>query len=476
MNGRTAARFGAAILVAALGTAGCGGAGSEVDSPGTIAWNGCGDLQCATLVVPLDHRDPGGRKIEISVVRRPADDPGRRLGSLVVNPGGPGGSGVEFVRDGAQQYFDAETRSRFDVIGFDPRGVGKSAPVRCLPDDEPEPDGAGGVEQIQRSVTACAERTGGVLPHMTTAATARDMELLRIALGDEKLTYLGISYGTVLGATYADLFPDRVRAMVLDGPVDPAVWFGDRTVMDRERAVAFQRALEAFFTGCLRNGRACTFGNGDPAGGLDRLLRATDVTPIPVRDGPPLDRDEAVAGITAALFDEESWFDLATALREAQDGEGRGLRELAAEPGFAGDAHVAVVCADTNDRLTPAALQEQVPELTRLSPVFGPMSNSYELCSFWPPAAAPYRPGPVVAAGAPPILVVGTTGDPATPLPGAVATAKHLESGVLLTLDAWRHGAYGGGSPCVDAAVERCLAELVAPPEGSACPREPAGR
>lgn len=473
MNGRTAAI--AAVLAVVVGAAGCGVAQSEVDAPGTIAWTGCGEVQCATLTVPLDHRAPGGKKIEIALVRRPADDPDRRIGSLVTNPGGPGGSGVEFVREGGDTYFDAETRSRFDVIGFDPRGVGGSAPLGCLPDDE-EHEHVDEVAEAQRWAATCREKAGDVLPHLTTAATARDMDLLRTALGEDKLTYLGISYGTVLGATYADLFPDRVRAMVLDGPVDPAAWFGDRTIMNRQDATGFQRALEAFFTGCIRNARACTFGDGDPAAGLDRLLTAIDTTPIPVSEGVELDRETAVAGISSALYDEEYWFGLGEALELAEDGDGSGLVELAEHSGMDADAHIAVACADNNVRFTPAVLDEREPELTRLSPVFGAQHNGYDVCSFWPEAAAPYRPGPVVAGGAPPILVIGTTGDPATPLPAAVDASESLGSGVLLTLDGWRHGAYGGGSTCVDKAVERYLAEGVPPADGTECPRESSRR
>ena len=474
----------AAALVGVALAAGCG-SGARDGPPGTLAWSSCGTLQCARLSVPLDHAEPAGEKIEISVVRRPAEDPARRIGALVMNPGGPGASGIEFVRDGGATYVDADTRARFDLIGFDPRGVGESAPVRCLPDNRrPAVHGAAAVQEARQEAATCVQKAGNALPQLSTVATARDLELLRAALGEEKLTYLGVSYGTVLGSTYADLFPGKVRAMVLDGPLDPTTWFEDRAGLDRLNAAGFQRALEAFFDGCRRNPRACSFGDGDPAAALDHLLARIAATPLPVPGSRvPLDRDEATAGIASALYDEQSWPFLGGALRKARDGEGSDLRMLAGlQTGRRTDdtrtnlldAHQAVMCADADPPADPRTL---AAELARLSPVFGGGTTiadaDADVCRFWPRAAERYHPAAEVARGAPPILVVAATGDPATPLPGARAAAAQIHSAVLLTLDAWRHGSYGGDrSTCVDTAVARYLVDLVPPPPGTACPRQ----
>jgi pimeloyl-ACP methyl ester carboxylesterase len=471
----SARRVAGLAALAALLAAGCA---APPPSYGTIAWAGCGDFQCARLAVPLDHADPGGEKIEISLVKRPADDPDRRIGSLVVNPGGPGGSGVGFVKDGGDRYFDEETRARFDVIGFDPRGVGESAPLKCLPDaDEEPPPGPAQDRWVTGAADGCVKQAGKVLPHLSTAATARDMEVLRAALGDDKLTYHGISYGTVLGATYADLYPDRVRAMVLDGPVGLATWFADGSELARQQTAGFQAALGAFYAGCLRNARACAFGDGDPAAALDRLLARLDEDPLEVRGGAPVDREVAVAAIGGSLYDEARWFDLATALKGARDGDGSKLRDIVDRDRAAvsDDVQAAVSCADRTVRAAPVERAAREAELDRLSPVFGDAVAGADICATWPHAADPYRPGAIVGKGAPPVLVLATTGDPATPIAGGIRAAEQFESGVLMTYDGWRHGAYGQGrSRCVEDAVSRYLAEVVPPADRTACPRDTA--
>lgn len=464
----------AVTLGMALALSGCATPAAAV---GTLSWSACGSgVLCATLPVPVDHAAPDGPSLDLAIVRVPARDPERRIGALFVNPGGPGGSGVDFVR-GVAGEFDEETRDRFDIIGFDPRGVEASAAVRCGWDERPELEDLESPELDIATAAACRENAGDVLPHITTVAAARDLDLLRQALGDERLNYLGYSYGTVLGAAYADLFPDRVRALVLDSALDPVEWFGDREPLERRNAVAFADAFDAFAAGCTDNPRACAFGDGDPVGALDRILTRAGSTGIPVPDEEPLDREELVGAVRTGLYDSASWPVLGAALHAAENGDGGDLRaiieERAGRDGRRGnfaDAHLAVVCGDATDRPDPAARAARDAELDRLEPVFGEISGvGGSVCASWPRPAEPYRPAAELS-GTPRVLVVNTTGDPATPLDGALALADRFDDAALVVADGWLHGVYAGGNTCVDDVVGRYLADPAAVSGRTDCP------
>ncbi len=463
---------------------------SSAGGTGSLTWTDCGpSFECSTLAVPLDYIHPAGRQISIALVRMPAADPAKRIGALVVNPGGPGGSGVEFVESSAEGLFSQDLRDHFDIVGFDPRGVGQSTPVECVDGPgldrlnalDPTPDTPGErqvlIDGAQEFVAACAKNSGDLLPFMSTADAARDMDQLRDALGEERLTYLGFSYGTYLGTVYADLFPTRVRAMVLDGAIDPAQTFDQR---NEAQAAGFARALDAFLDDCKAR-PACPFYNGGkPADAFDALMRRIDSGALPavaVADKRPVGPGEAFTGVLAALYAQSSWPVLAQGLALAQRGDGSILLLLAdsynqrqADGTYKNvvAANNAVNCLDYVVPTTVAAYDAMVPVLERVAPRFGAaIAYSGLPCAFWP--VHPARvPGAITAAGAPPILVVGTTGDPATPYQWAVNLAGELESGVLLTRKGEGHTAYGE-SPCIEGHVDRYLISLEVPPPDTTC-------
>ncbi|MGW2214582.1 alpha/beta hydrolase [Nonomuraea sp. NPDC001684] len=452
-----------------------------------LGWSDCGDgFECGTLRVPLDHDRPDGERLELAVVRLPAT--GDRIGSLVLNPGGPGASGVEYAR-AARLVVGEKVRERFDVVGFDPRGVGRSAPVECLDDEaldafvamDTTPDTLeerGALEAAaRRFADGCRKHSGRLLPHLGTMDVARDLDLLRQSLGDQKLTYLGKSYGTFLGAVYADLFPGKVRALALDGALDPA---DSRMLVNTEQAVGFEEALRAYVEDCLGD-RDCPFAGRPAEEATDEvgaLIRRADTQPL---EGGGRRVTEALAtlGALTPLYDRASWPELTEALRRALNGDGSLLLRNADQLAGRQDdgtysnqlaANLAVNCVDGPYPATAAAFAEDAAQASRKAPRFGAYIVWSSLpCAFWParPTFSPHR---LTAAGAPPILVVGTKRDPATPYGWARALAGELRSGVLLTYDGDGHTAYGNGSSCVDDAVDRYLVEGVPPKDGTICP------
>ncbi|MFI9598073.1 alpha/beta hydrolase [Nonomuraea sp. NPDC052265] len=452
-----------------------------------LGWSDCGDgFECGKLPVPLDHGEPDGEQLELAVVRLPAA--GDRIGSLVVNPGGPGASGVEYAR-AARLVLSEKVRERFDIVGFDPRGVGRSAPVDCLDGEgldafvamDTTPDTVGEQAELEaaarRFAAGCRQRAGRLLPHLGTVDVARDLDLLRQALGDQKLTYLGKSYGTFLGAVYADLFPGKVRALVLDGALDPA---DSRVRVNAEQAVGFEEALRAYVEDCL-GGRDCPLAGQDVEGAMDEvgaLLRRADARPLG-GGGRRVTEALATLGALTPLYDRASWPELTEALRRALKGDGslllRNADQLAGRQDDGTysnqlEANLAVNCVDGPYPTTAAAFAKDAAEASRKAPRFGPYIVWSSLpCAFWP-ARPTFSQRPLTAEGAPPILVVGTRRDPATPYGWARALAGELRSGVLLSYDGDGHTAYGSGSPCVDDAVDRYLVEREPPRDGVICP------
>ena len=499
----------AAAAVGIAGTSACVGAtnadneGAETSSPppgsppGLAAfyqqkpsWSDCqGGFQCATVKVPVDYAKPGSGQLEISVIRLPARDRSQRIGSLVTNPGGPGGSGIEFVRNSANA-FSQSLRNRFDLVGFDPRGVGASDGVRCLTGrqldrffaTDSSPDDQGEIDKLIAAgkgfAGGCAAKSGRLLPHVGTLNAARDMDVLRAALGDRQLTYFGASYGTYLGAFYADQFPRNVRALVLDGAVDPRL---PAARINLEQAKGFERALRAFAEDCVRTS-GCPLG-GDTGAALDAvsdLLAEADQTPLAngLGDGRQVTEALVATGIAAALYQKEAWPTLRLALgRAITDNDGTLLLKLSdllterKEDGSYSNLMEANLAVNCIDKPFPdvAAYEEDAAAAERAAPRFGPFIVWGSLpCAYWPHRTAE-RPRALAAAGAKPILVIGTTRDPATPYGWSQGLAEQLESGVLLSLDGDGHTAYLAGNQCVGRAVDRYVIQGTAPEDGTMC-------
>ncbi|MFF3290818.1 alpha/beta hydrolase [Streptomyces sp. NPDC003023] len=448
--------------------------GSSAQPPGS-RW------RCATLEAPLDYRDPSGETIGIALIRSEATGPGKRIGSLLFNFGGPGGSGVAALPVAAEGY--GSLHSRYDLVGFDPRGVAESSAVVCRGDRETEkslsldatPDTPAEEKSYMDDAASfgrgCAERSGRVVPHVGTTNAARDMDLVRHVLGDEKLHYLGFSYGTELGGVYAHLFPRNVGRLVLDAVVDPSADYAGHS---RNQARGFQRALENYF-------ESRGIGADDGTERVVKLLERLDGKPLPTDDGRRLTEGLALTGIIQQLYSQDSWKYLTQALDAAEQGDGSGLLMTADmyndrddNGGYGTDSHSqrAISCADVKGRVTPDEVRSRhLAEFTNVSPVFGPYL-AWDLagwCAEWP-VSGEWETPEVSAAGAAPILVIGTTGDPATPYEGARKMADELGRGVgiLVTNEGEGHGAYGTGV-CVTGLVDDYLLEGKVPRDGQTC-------
>ncbi|MCP2263539.1 alpha/beta hydrolase [Promicromonospora thailandica] len=452
----------------------------------SLEWTDCGEpFQCATASAPLSWHDAGAGSIEIALKRIPAT--GQKIGSLLVNPGGPGGSGVEFVGDPGR--FGQALRSSYDIVGFDPRGVGQSTPVTCYDDagkdeflSKDYPYTEAGLEARKDSVRAwgqaCAENTGPLLGNVDTQSAARDMDMLRGALGDDKLSYLGYSYGTQLGATYAGLFPKRAGRLVLDGALDPTL-SSDEVAL--QQAEGFESALRAYVTDC-QAGSDCPL-TGDVTSGLQQIqaiVEDAEPNPIPTSSGRFVTKKLAFYGVAVTMYDEASWSFLTQALREVlQQGTGDDLLYLADvyndrnEDGTfksnSEEAFRAINCADARAEEDMGTMQALAAQIQEAAPTLGESFGYSGIeCTDWPypPAKQEFDPA---AEGAPPIVVVGTTNDPATPYRWAQSLAKTLSSAVLVTYEGEGHTAYGRSNACVANAVEKYLLEGTVPDDGLTC-------
>jgi len=436
--------------------------------------------------VPRDYEAPTEGYLNISIIRAAATKPATRIGSLLVNPGGPGGSGVEFVRDGLA-IFPTELRERFDIVGFDPRGVNSSTAIRCIDNLDghdsldPSPDSGAElnalVDSAREYAGACASRNDTTLAYLSTDAVARDLDLIRTAVGDEQLTYIGFSYGTLIGALYAERFPDRIRAMTLDGAIDPSL---DLEAFRSGQAKAFEGALTRFLEDCAKRS-GCAFNEGGSSmKAFDALMASLDGKPIPalrLRDRRLIGPGLAWYAVLGALYSESYWPVLATALAQAKDGDGSLM--LAISDPFRGrkpngsysneqDAYTANICLDYPAPSDVATYTDWARQLTSAAPHFAQMIAYNDLiCAFWA-VPAQGRPHAVSAPDAPPIVIVGTTGDPATPYSWSEALAEQLDSSVLVTREGEGHTGYAD-SPCVEKAVDAYLLELKVPKDGLTC-------
>ncbi|MGA4840467.1 alpha/beta hydrolase [Streptomyces sp. G45] len=504
------------LLCAGLLVSGCSSGGSSTDvsmaGPSSATpkqleryygqkprWRECGapGFECATLKAPRDYAKPDAGDVRLAVSRKRATGGERhRIGSLLVNPGGPGGSAVDYLQSYAALGYPGEIRARYDMVAVDPRGVARSEPVTCLDDrrmdaytqTDTTPDDA---REKTALVTAykgfakgCEKRARALLPHVSTVEAARDMDIARAVLGDEKLTYVGASYGTFLGATYAELFPGRVGRLVLDGAMDPSL---SARRMNLDQTAGFETAFQSFAKDCVRRAD-CPLGRKSPADAGKRLkafFTSLDRAPIPAGDPGPaggrkLGEALATTGVIAAMYDESAWPQLRDALSSAmrqqdgssllalsdsyyeRDGDGRYANLMY--------ANAAVNCLDLPPSFRgPRDVEADLPAFRKASPVFGEgLAWSALNCAYWP-VKATGRPHRIKAEGAAPIIVTGTTRDPATPYRWAKGLASQLASARLLTYDGDGHTAYGRGSTCVDRTINAYLLHGKTPKTAKRC-------
>ena len=443
---------------------------------------------CGRTEVPISYDEPEGATLPLFLVRAVLGGQTDRIGSLVVNPGGPGGSGAD-AAIGLALSLPEQVLQRFDLIGFDPRGVGLSTPVECIPDElkeeiiaaEPRPATPTELDEAfalaDEVAAGCAAEYGDALGTFNTVDTARDLDRLREALGDEQLSYLGYSYGTTLGSTYAELFPENVRALVLDAAVDPNA---DPVTDAEASAKGFETGFDAFATNCTKLIAGCPIGK-EPRRFVEDLLTKAEQAPIPSKE--PGEERQATPGVVmtavlAGLYDQESWPQLAQALAAAAKGDSAGVFSLA--DSYSGrledgtysnlfDANIAINCADTEETVPEEEVRRLAAEWDQQYPLFGAGSAvGLYTCSAWEAERTPL-PAERDAEGSPPILVVGNSGDPVTPLPGAVDLAEELDNGVLLTWEGQGHTAYPQ-TTCVTEAVNAYLIGGTAPVDGLTCP------
>ena len=466
-----------------------GSSGSATPPPLAIAparWSDCGrGFQCATVTVPLDYATGTGRMM-LSLVRLPAKDRDARIGSLLVNPGGPGASGVELVRDGLEA-FPRSLRRRFDLVGFDPRGVNLSTGIRCIDnldpraELDPSPDNSRElralVDDAHEYADACARRNGDVLAHLSTDEVVQDLDSIRISLGEEKLNYLGFSYGTLIGALYADRYPDRVRTMALDGALDPSLTL---TQLRAGQARGFETELNRFLNACASR-RSCLLGRGAQVKrNFEAIMRRIETHPLRSvrtsdkrRVGPGI----AWSAILGAMYSPQLWPTLEFALASAAEGDGsvflavsdpyRGRKENGTYSNMQ-DAYLANTCLDYQSPTDTREFGTLAKRLSGVSPHFGALAAYNDLpCAFWPTPAV-RQPGRVTGAGAPPIVVVGTSYDPATPMSWAKSLAGQLDGAVLVTHRGDGHTAYAA-SGCVRDLITKYLVTAKPPRAGTVC-------
>lgn len=457
-----------------------------------LEWSACGGgQQCAWLTVPLDYADPSGATIRLRLSKSAATGPaGDRLGSLVVNPGGPGASGLDFASYVAGSL-DDRVAAAYDVVGFDTRGVGRSAPITCMTGRQTTrwlraditPDTPVEERRLMslgaRLADGCLQMTPQMARHVGSDETVRDMDIMRAALGDQRLTYLGYSYGTYLGTLYAEEFPDRVGRLVLDGAVDPSL---DVMQISKGQSDGFQLALTRFARDCVTHS-SCPW-KGSSANvirGINRVLATVGRTPLPTHRGRDLVQSEAITAVLYSMYSPAIWPTLRQALRLAKIGDGMGLQQIA---DFAADrtgpnsyatnmasAFPAIACWDSPpapgiDGLRTAArawsADAPVPELAKA------LSWGNAACSAWY-GHSPRGAQPAQSSTTAPILVVGTTYDPATPYAWAKSLTRQLGTATLLTYRGDGHTAFGGNSRCIDDAVNRYLLTGATPAAGTVC-------
>ncbi|MEO6998765.1 MAG: alpha/beta hydrolase [Terracoccus sp.] len=465
----------------------------------TVAWSKCSGKTnhlCATIEVPVDYAKPDGDRFGLALRKVSAADPSKRVGSLLINPGGPGASGLDYAQY-ASFVFSPEVRASYDIIGFDPRGIGRSSPVGCLTDrdmnllfaDDPTPDTAAEKAKLLGDADAvtsrCAAKGGERARHMSTAEVARDMDVIRVLVGDQRLNYFGVSYGTMLGALYADQFPHQVGRFVLDSAISPNQTQTQKTTYDIQ---GFESSINAFTDWCVARSD-CALGT-DQAAARARIVALLDaVEQRGLRTSTPslptIGEGWASFGIFMCLYNSDSWPTLNQGLREAEAGQGDTLlaqanKYVERDPSghFAASSYlqamIPVRCADWPRSPTTPALVAEEAKAKAAHPLWARMTGElYDNCRTWPTSGRVPK-GKTLAVGAAPILVIGNLRDPATPIGGTRQLAADLDSGILVTSDHDGHGTYYAGNSCVDSAVDGYLTQGVVPKNGLACGQSPA--
>jgi len=465
--------------------AGPAGSGLQRFYQQRVDWQQCDQGECARVWVPLDYAEPDGKAITVEMAKHAASG-SSTLGTLFINPGGPGVSGVDFT---TANPLDASLTSHYDVVGFDPRGVGESTPIDCLGDSDldayiaadPSPETPEAIHQVEdiwsHYVQGCKERSGPLLGHVSTVDVARDLDVMRALVGDDTLHYFGFSYGTYIGATYAGLFPDKVGRMVLDGAVDPEASPLRTQILQTK---GFETALTAYLQDCVNQGN-CPVGDTVAAGKktIENLLADIAISPLPTQSGRDLTLGLAVYGVIFPLYDVQAWPFLTQALTAALQGQGDVLLAIAdaytarasdgTYPNNQVEAQAPINCLDNPQHESVADIVAGEKRFERVAPILGRIGAWFPYaCSNWPYTADSPKPD-FAAPGAPPIVVVGTTRDPATPYSQAVKLAHELDSGVLITRDGDGHTGYGQGNACVDSAVDAYLVDGTTPKAGLTC-------
>ncbi len=454
--------------------------------PAPVEWGEFNDaVDVATIDVPVDYAKPNGPRFELFVARFNALDPQQRIGSLLVNPGGPGFGGSDLALYAAQIY-DRSLLERFDIIGWDPRGTGQSTPpIDCIDDYDPyfteidstpESDAEHDVlvETAKDFARQCLGKNHDIIQHVGTNDSARDMDTIRRALGEDQISYFGFSYGSELGAAWATLFPATVRAAVLDGASDPEA---DALESELQQLAGFEASLATFLARCSDDSDCAFHNGGDAEGAFDALMTELDRRPVDsAPDRPPVNRDVALTAVAQAMYSETFWPALAESLADAQSGDGRGLLALndsyyqRAPDGSYGnelEAFQAISCADIAERTSVEETDAESAQLTAVAPRLVPQGSAGGYwCTFFPTSISP-RVG-ITGVGAGPIVVIGTTGDPATPFESTVRMADVLEDGRLVTVDADQHTGYGVNQ-CVIDVVNDYLIDLKPPADGTEC-------
>ncbi|WP_394159845.1 alpha/beta hydrolase [Galactobacter valiniphilus] len=455
-----------------------------------VTWEDCnGGFVCATVQAPLDYEKPDGERIKLALIRERDAVQGRQ--SLVINPGGPGGSGVSYLRNGGAYSFGEDVRNEYAVVGFDPRGVGESTAVKCLSGKENDQrraaasipaDEAQVGELLQDSsayAKACeANSPAGLLGQLGTKNAARDLDIIRNALGDAKLNYLGYSYGTKLGATFAELFPATVGRLVLDGAMDPSL---DADAVGGAQAEAFERALDLFLQDCV-DGGGCPFAGtaSEARAAMTQWVHGLEASPLDLQDGRVFTAFDAVQAILLALYEPRNAPRVTQGLTSAiQDGDATDLMALAdlssdrAEDGSysnTNDAFTAINCQDySHGDGNAASILARGKEFEKKAPFFGRYMGYDDACSQWPAAQTEAPAAIKGSADLAPIVIVGTTGDPATPYAWSEALSKQLPNSRVLTWEGEGHTAYGRSNQCVASAVDAFLVKGTLPESGARC-------
>jgi pimeloyl-ACP methyl ester carboxylesterase len=438
----------------------------------SINWMPCSDdandtLLCATLEVPFDYENPDTGEFTLSLVKHPATQSSKRIGSMLVNPGGPGFGGTA-IAENASAYLGSRLLEVFDVVGWDPRGTGDSTPaVDCIdeydeyfaidPTPANEREKQRLIDASMRFADECEEKNTEILPYISTNNSARDMDQIRQALGEEKITYFGFSYGSELGATWATMFPTTVRAAVLDGATDPTA---DYVQSGLNQAEGFEKEFSKFLEQCAQEVLCPFHNNGNTRQAFLDLMDSVDANPIPVSsDRAPVNQSVLQTAVAMAMYSSSSWPQLEEALASAQQGDGEGILTLYDDyyqRGFDGnygnelEAFLAISCLDDPGPQTVAEADSHTPTFQEVAPLLYPGFVGGYVCVFWP--AQTDKRIDITGKDAGPILVIGVTGDAATPLASTRKMAAALEDGRLIVVDANRHTGYGENACVTDAA------------------------